>query len=219
MKKLALLMIIGNVIPLLTAQTAFCSPSDVSLPDDVLMTFEVTYNFLPYTAALNSKTDVAGLGVEFDVGIGGFGETKVRLGAPSPYSDLSGYDSYFLSFTNTSANDFYFTSLYIKTGPNDVIYESMWYPLMPGNRVDMSLDLTLVANLSVPDLTDVREMGFGLFAYIGQGYGLADVFNVKVEGEERPNEPIPEASTLMLFGSGLAGIMAIARRKLPFLSK
>ncbi len=216
MKKLALLMIIGNVIPLLTAQTVFCSPSDVSLPDDVLMTFEVTYNFPVYLAKLHSKTDVAGLGVEFDVGIYAFGETKVRLGAPSPYFDLSGYDSYFLSFTNTSPNDYYWVSVYIKTGPNDTIYESMLYPLMPdgGNSIDMALDLTKVDNLN-----DVREIGFGLMAYIGQGFGLADVFNVKVEGEERPDEPVPEASTLMLFGSGLAGILAIARRKLPFLSK
>jgi hypothetical protein len=61
-------------------------------------------------------------------------------------------------------------------------------------------------------------------AYIGQGFGLADAIKVEVKDDENATvlggggDPVPEASTLMLFGSGLLGLFAIARRKLPFLS-
>lgn len=208
-------MTIGNAIAVLAAQSAFCAPTHVSLPDSALMASLVTYNELPYTAALRNKNDVPGLGVAFDVGIGGFGQTRVRLGTPSPHSDLSGYDFYSLSFTNTGPNDHYFVSVYIKTGLGNTLYESRLEPLMPGNSVKMSLDLSTAPTGS--DLTDVREMGFGLFAYIGQGFGLADEFKLNVVGQD--GDPVPEASTLMLFGSGLAGVLAVMRKRLPFLSK
>jgi hypothetical protein len=219
MKKLVLMMI-GLLATALVVPKARCAPTDLSLSDEFLMTFEATYNSPMYTAGLMGKTDVEGLGVEFDVAFGGFGETTIRLGAASPVTDLSAYNRYVLTFSNTSLDDFYFTSLYIKTGEDQTVYQSIWYPLMPkGNSIDMALDLTKVANLN-----DVREIGFGLMAYIGQGFGLADAIKVEVKDDENATvlggggDPVPEASTLMLFGSGLLGLFAIARRKLPFLS-
>jgi hypothetical protein len=193
-----------------------CAPTDISLSDEFLMTFETAYNVPLYTAALVGKTDVEGVGVEFDVALGGFGQTTARFGAASPVSDMSAYSRYVLSFTNVSADDHYFTSLYIVTG--QTVYESIWYPLMPnGNSIDMALDLTQVDNLN-----DVKEIGFGLMAYIGQGFGLADAIKVRVEDDETATildgDPVPEASTLMLFGSGLIGLFSAARRKLQLLS-
>lgn len=218
MQKLA--VVIAVVMAAVGSQNAWSAPTDLSLSDEFLMTLETAYNSPLYTATLVGKTDVEGLGVDFDVALGGFGQTKIRIGAASPVSDLSGYNQYVLTFINTSVDDYYFTSLYIVTGASQTVYESIWYPLMPkGNSIDMALDLTQVA-----DLDDVKEIGFGLTAYIGQGFGLADAIQVTVQDDETATilnggDPVPEASTLMLFGSGLTGILAVMRRKLPFLSK
>ena len=218
MQKLA--VVIALVMAAVGSPNGWSAPTDLSLSDEFLMTLETAYNSPLYTATLVGKTDVEGLGVQFDVALGGFGHTKIRIGAASPISDLSPYNHYVLTFINTSADDYYFTGLYVVTGASETVYESIWYPLMPkGNSVDMALDLTQVA-----DLNDVKEIGFGLTAYIGQGFGLADAIQVTVEDDETATilgggDPVPEASTLMLFGSGLTGILAVVRRKLPFLSK
>lgn len=218
MQKIA--VVIAVVMAAAGWTSAWSTPTDLSLSDEFLMTLETAYNSPLYTATLAGKTDVEGLGVEFDVALGGFGQTKIRIGAASPVSDLSAYNRYVLTFTNTSADDYYFTSLYIATGASETIYESIRYPLMPkGNSIDMALDLTQVA-----DLDDVKEIGFGLTAYIGQGFGLADAIQVTVEDDESATilgggDPVPEASTLMLFGSGLIGLFSVARRKLAFLSR
>lgn len=220
MRRLIVLLASGILATGLVAPNVYSSPSDLSLTDEFLMTFDVTYNIPGYTAGLFGTEDVEGLGVEFDVGLAGFGEVNVGLGAPSPVADLSAYNKYLLTFTNTSTDDFFSTNLYIKTGEGLTMHESGWATLMPGMSIDMAMNLT-----GVSDLDDVREIGFGLKAYLGQGFGLADGIQVKAEDDEdatllgRETNPVPEASTLMLFGSGLVGLLAIAKRRLPFLSK
>jgi hypothetical protein len=211
------------VIGLAAAPNVQASPTGFSLPDETLMAFDATSVAPLFSAALSGKTDVPGLGVAYDVALAGFGSVSVGLGLELPESsrDLSGYTDYVLTLTNTSTDDFFTTNLYVKTGASLTTYKSRLVTLMPGMKVDLTLKFSSVQNLN-----DVREVGFELKAYVGQGFGLADALLVKAEDEEDanmlrvpPQNPVPEASTLVLFGSGLMGLLAIARRRLPLLRK
>lgn len=144
-----------------------------TLSDDQLMAFDTTYVVPPPTAALISKQDVTGFGVEYEFMLGGFGEVNVGLGSVSG-KDLTGYSDYVLTVTNTSVDDFFATKLYIKTGLNT--YETYWVNLGPEQAVDLALDLR-----GASDLNDVRELGFRLRVYIGTGFGLANAMRVKAQ--------------------------------------
>ncbi len=164
------------------AYAALNAPPDPSrrytLSDDQLMTFDDTSVSPLYYAALESKEDVTGFGVQYDVELAGFGAVVINLGSVPSQTDLSGYSSYALTITNTSTDDFFTTSVYVRTGPNMAFSESRIVTLMPGASVNLSLDLT-----SVPNRNDVREVGFTVTVFVGQGFGLAD--NVLVKAQRR----------------------------------
>ncbi len=203
---------------------ALASPTGFSLSDETLMTFEDTY-VKPYEgwADLVGKVDTTGLGVEYDVALYGAWDIELGIGGPSPLSDLSGFTDYFLTITNTSVDDTFSVNLYMKTGPNEDYYGSPWWTLFPGMTAEVSLNL--ISNVApVANLNDVRELGFGLEGWVGNEFGQADAIRVMAADPPggtslQPLNAVPEASTLMLFGSGLVGLLAIARKKLPFLSK
>jgi hypothetical protein len=208
----------------LCVPNAYSSPTGFSLSDEFLMAMDDTYTLpFPGWADVVSKTDVPGLGVEYDVAL--YGITEITVGIGARYDlDLSSYSDYFLTFTNTSVDDTFNVSLYLKTGAEETVYSSGWWTLLPSpfpNTAELSWDLSSVANLD-----DVREIGFSLSGWMGNEFGMADSIRVKVEDDpngpvlDPPNgDPVPEAGTLMLFGSGLVGLLAFARRKLSFLSK
>jgi hypothetical protein len=221
MRKLIVFVVSGVFATVLFAASLYGAPTVFSLSDATLMTFDDTY-VAPYPgfADLVAKTDVAGLGVEYDVTLYGAWGIEIGIGGPSPQADLSAYTDYFLTFANTSADDTFSANLYVKTGSSETYYGSSWVTLFPGMSWELTFDLSGVGNLN-----DVRELGFGLSAWKGSAFGYADAIQVKVADPpggtvlDPPNSPVPEASTLMLFGSGLVGLLAIARRKLPFLSR
>jgi serine protease len=165
---------------LVDAYAALTAPLNYSSTDGDLVSFEQQEVFPPFTAVLISKEDVAGEGVEYQFALGGFGETDINIGATSSATNLAAYETYTLTFTNTSVDDFYNIMVYVKTGAGETIYQSGYLALMPGNSADWHLDLT-----GIPNLNDVREIGFGLKAYIGQGFGLADEMRVRVK--QKPN--------------------------------
>lgn len=165
---------------LVDAYAALTAPLDYSSTDGDLMSFEQKEVSPIYTAVLVGKEDIAGEGVEYEVALGGFGEININIGAAAPVTILTAYQGYILSFTNTSADDFYNVMVYVKTGEGATIYPSGYLALMPGNSADWRLDLT-----TIPNLNDVREIGFGMKAYVGQGFGLADAMRVKVK--QKPN--------------------------------
>jgi hypothetical protein len=193
----------------------------VTLSDELLMTFDDTY-VTPkvWYADLTGSEDLPGLGVEYSVSLYGAWGIEVGIGGASPVADLSSYSQYVLTMTNTSAGDSYNASLYIKTGDDLTTYRSGWSMFFPGRSRELSLNLT---GIPLADLTDVREIGFSLGVWVGSDYGYADgTIQIKVEDDPaeialRPGSPVPEASTLMLFGTGLIGLLAIARRKISFL--
>ncbi|MDP2899061.1 MAG: S8 family peptidase [bacterium] len=165
---------------LVDAYAALTVPLVYSSTDGDLMSFEQQEVSPPFTAVLTGKEDVPGEGVEYTFALGGFGETDINIGAASPATNLAAYETYTLTFTNTSVNDFYNIMVYVKTGAGETIYQSGYLALMPGNSADWHLNLT-----GIPNLNDVREIGFGLKAYIGQGFGLADEMRIKVK--QKPN--------------------------------
>jgi len=217
-------LIFGLIIGLVPVCSVQASPTGFTLPDETLMAFDARSVAPLFSAGLMGTEDVEGLGVVYDVALVGFGARNISLGLELPdyLRDLSGYTDYVLTLTNTSVDDFFTTNLYIKTGSSLTTYRSRLVTLMPGMKTDLTLRFAGLQNLN-----DVREVGFDLRAYVGQGFGLADAILVKAEDEKDanmlsfppPQNPIPEASTLVLFGSGLAGLLAIARRRMRFLIK
>lgn len=165
---------------LVDAYAALTAPLDYSSTDEDLVSFEQQEVSPVFTAVLTGKEDVPGEGVEYTFALGGFGETNINIGGTSPATNLATYETYTLTFTNTSVDDFYNIMVYVKTGAGETIYQSGYLALMPGNGADWHLNLA-----GIPDLDDVREIGFGLKAYIGQGFGLADEMRVKVK--QKPN--------------------------------
>ncbi len=211
---------VGLLVSVLFVPGVFGAPTGFSLSDEMLMTFDDTYvTPFPGWADLVQKTDVPGLGVQYDVAL--YGITEIGIGIGGRYNlDLSQYSTYFLTFANVSADDTFNVNLYLKTGPEETYYSSGRWTLLPSpfpNRAELAWDLSGVENLD-----DVREIGFGLSGWMGNEFGMADGILVKVEDEPTvdnilPPNAVPEASTLMLFGSGLVGLLAIARRKFHLL--
>jgi len=162
------------------AYAALTAPPDPSrrytLSDDQLMTLDDVFISRPYHAALQSTEDLSGFGVEYDIVVVGFGKVEVHVGAPPSQADLSGYSSYALIITNTSTDDFFTTCAYVKTGQGMAFSRSRIVTLMPGASTDLSVDLTSVTNVN-----DVREIGFTVSVYVGQGFGLADAVLVKAQ--------------------------------------
>jgi serine protease len=150
-------------------------PRRYTLSDAQLMAFEETYVSPLFHAALVGKEDLEGLGVEYVVLLGGFGEVNIGLGVATQ-ADMTGCADYVLTFTNTSVDDFFSVQMYVKTGQQTTAYESGWVTLMPGMAADWALNLA-----SVVDPGDVTEIGFVLKVYIGQGFGLADEIRVEVK--------------------------------------
>jgi hypothetical protein len=151
-------------------------PADYTLSDDRLVAFDETFVSPVFQAVLASKENVEGVGVQYDVELGGFGEVNVRVGAPPAQPDLTAYGNYVLTIINTSPDDFFTVNLYIHSGEEMTMNVSRIVTLMPGASVNLSVNLG-----SVPNPNDVREIGFAVKAYIGQGFGLADAIRLKVE--------------------------------------
>jgi subtilisin family serine protease len=148
-----------------------------TLSDSQLMAFDDTYvTPRPWFADLTEKSDPEGLGVEYDVTLYGAWGIEIGVGGAPPQADLSGYSDYTLTFTNTSVDDSYNVNLYVKTGAGETYYGSGWSMMFPGRQKTLSLNLS-----SIPDINDVREIGFGFGAWVGSAYGYADAIRVKVE--------------------------------------
>ncbi len=148
-----------------------------TLSDDTLMTFDDTF-VKPFEgwADVVGRTDPARLGVEYSVDLLGAWDVEVGVGGTPSQTDLSGYSSYVLTFTNISAEDSFSVNVYVKTGPERTHQWSPWWTLLPGMSAEVTLDLTTVSNVS-----DVREIGFGLEAWVGNQFGMADFIEVKVQ--------------------------------------
>jgi len=223
-----LFFICGILATVLFAPNVYGSPTGFSLSDDVLMTFGETYTNPQGWARVVGATDVDPTdpvsGVEYDIQLLGLMGIEIGIGAASPQADLSAYTDYFLKFANTSDVDAYGVNLYVKTGPDEAYYGTGWTMLFPqpfSQPVEVEMDLSSVLNLD-----DVREIGFGVKAWVGTDFGYAfDHFQVVAADPpggqtlDLRDGAVPEASTLVLFGSGLVGLLAFARRKLPFLTK
>jgi hypothetical protein len=155
---------------------------DYGLSDEQLMNLDVTYvGPRPWSAGLKEgwPKDLDGLGVEFYGELYSLGGVTLGLGQASEQPDLTAYSAYRMSFTNLSTweeDDSYNVNLYIKTGENETLYESGWSKLSPGKTKQLTLGLT-----SIPDLDDVTEIGFGLLAWSGTGWGYADRILLKIE--------------------------------------
>ncbi len=206
--------VFGLLTTVLFATDAYGAPTSFTLSETMLMSLDDTY-VLPFPgwADVVDKTYIPGSGVEYEVEL--YGITEIELGIGGRYNlDLSGYTDYYLNFRNTSVDDTFSAALYIKTGPAEKMWTSGWWTILPepyGGSATVSLDLT-----SVDHPEDVREIGFGVRVWMGNEPGMADnIRYVLVETETA----VPEASTLMLFGSGLAGVLAVARRKFVLLRK
>jgi len=156
-----------------------------TLTDDILMTFGETYTnpegWARVVGATDMDPDDPVSGVEYDMQLIGLKGIEIGVGGalPSHLTDLSGYTNYSMKFADTSDRDAYAVNLYVKTGPDETYYGTGWTMLFPqpfSQPVEVEMDLSSVLNLD-----DMREIGFGVKAWVGTDFGYAfDHFQVSV---------------------------------------
>ena len=129
------------------------------------------------------------------------------------WSDLSDYDTYALTFTNTADTTFkaniYFNTGYTDTpwGHDSYYYENGWIEVAPNETVTLSIvldeNLTAYGTTHTLDREELR--------YISNlGFKIGSDTNGDFEGEVS-TVPIPGA--VWLLGSGLVGLLGLRRKK------
>ncbi len=224
MKKFLVLMFVG-VFCLLGVQSALALPYTPSAGD--ISTF---YQVTPGT--LNGAVGSDG---SFQVTIsdegGGWGDIQIGRDATiegvgsafysGSWADLSAYDTYELTITNTSATDWFMANIYLNTGwtdpgynETDYYYQNGWTSVAPGTSVSLVLDLKNAVSSggaggsghAIDNLGHVSSLGFN----IGTNFGSGDAAK-NLEGKATS---IPDASTVALLGSAMIfGALFIRRRR------
>jgi len=140
------------------------------------------------------------------------------------WGDLSGYDGYALSFKNVNQQEWIFNT-YMNTGytdapwsEQDAFYQGTWTSLLPGESASILVDFagadTWINGSNsfgpVANLNHISSIGFMVaFNDPNNVYGTnlyqGDDYHVLVS-------PVPEPMTMMLFGSGLLGLVGLRKK-------
>jgi hypothetical protein len=212
------LLIVALVCAGLSVLAPAAQASVFTFSDTELSGFDDTWSN-PSGGTLDSTTDVAGLGVEFDGTLASSsGFSQVQLGYDMFINwdtdlfsgDLTGYDTYQLVFENTSDSDWVMVNLFLNEGWTDapwsepnVYHENTWTWLAPGASASLSLDLTGLTYGG----THISGIGVNIGSNYGSGDYYADAYSVKVAAV-----PVPGALILGLVGIGLVGAAKRIRR-------
>ena len=161
----------------------------------------------------------------FDVTIsdegGGWGDVQIGHSATiegpgsafysGSWADLTGYSTYELLISNTSTtNDWFMANVYINTGytdspwnETDEYYQNTWTWVAPGSTAHLVLDLS---GIDSSELAHISSLGFNIGTNVGEG----DYFGGDIDAMANP---VPEPSTMLLFGAGLVGLFGLGRKK------